>query len=193
MRTYLGCRLDEHMLNVPCALFGMILELTCRSNARNLAAISRVTISERKPPMKIATCFVFLLLSMPAYAATLPDGPQPKTEEHSTDRRNWIVGTVALGASIAADFTTTAQARDRGAWEMGPPRLVIGHRPANHKIILFSSVEFAATSFMLWKTEHSRRAWLRWTGRRVVLFLVVNHTRLAAFNSGSCKSITCYP
>jgi hypothetical protein len=43
---------------------------------------------------------------------------------------------------------------------------------------------FAVDSTVFYLTEHNRRAWVRWTGRAYIAFVIEEHTRLAGCNAG---------
>lgn len=121
---------------------------------------------------------LFLLLAVPLYAQepVKPESPKPKT-----DRKVFLVGVSLLAASKTADAITTRQVHDRGGWENNP---VFGWHPSPAKQSLINLGIFGAQAGVFYLTEHNRHAWVRWTGRALIGHEILEHSRLAAGNSG---------
>jgi len=118
---------------------------------------------------------ITLLCSGIVYGQGKPDAPKPnKTIEIITD-------TVLAGAA-AYDWKTTSDAQHDGMWE-GSSAWAIGHRPNDHKIILFSAAFYTSEVVMLHFTERSHHKLIRWAGRAYTSFAVEEHIRLGIHNS----------
>ena len=119
---------------------------------------------------------VSLLFCSPAHAQDKPDAPKPKH-----DRKVFIVGTALLAASKTADAITTRQLLDRGGWENDP---IFGRHASPAKQSLINLGIFGAQAGVFYLTEHSRHAWIRWAGRALIGHAILEHSYLAACNTG---------
>ncbi len=83
--------------------------------------------------------------------------------------------------SNVADAITARQWPGRGGWENNP---VFGRHPSPAKQAGINAGIFAAQSAGFYLTEHSKHAWVRWTGRALSGLAIEQHARLAACNAG---------
>ena len=116
-----------------------------------------------------------LLFAGIASAQEKPDCPKPKA-----DKTFWI-GTVALAGAKTFDAIETRQLLDRGGWENNP---VYGRHPSPAKQAGVNAAFFAGEATLFYFTEHSKRRWVRWTGRAFLTHDIAEHSFLAACNAG---------
>lgn len=93
----------------------------------------------------------------------------------------FYIGTAALAAAKSFDAASTASLLNRGGWEAADPRL--GLHPSSGRLAGIAAADFAAESSVFYFTERSRHAWVRWSGRAFIGFLVEQHLRLGSCNS----------
>ena len=107
----------------------------------------------------------------------LPDAPKPKHAD-----RVWLIESATLGGLYAADFTLTARGLGK-PWPENPSVLrgesdpLFGRYPSNTRIALRAAAQFGLQGFLLRKTEHSRRRWVRWPGRAGFAYVLVDEAR----------------
>ena len=112
-----------------------------------------------------------------AQAKPLPEAPKPKHAD-----RFWAIESAALGSLYAADFTLTARGLGQPApgkpgfvnWESDP---LFGRHPSDTRIALTAAAQFGLQSCLLQKTEHSRRAWIRWSGRAAWAYFAADEVK----------------
>jgi len=134
--------------------------------------------------LPVLTLIVALLLlfafpvhaQSPVHEKSLPDAPQPKP----FNKKIFWTGVSLLAAAKSADAWTTARVLDGGGWESN---LTLGKHPSTPHLAGHAAAMFAGQSAAFYYTERSRRAWIRWTGRALMVFAIEEHTRLAACNS----------
>jgi hypothetical protein len=66
-------------------------------------------------------------------------------------------------------------------WENDP---VFGRHPSPAKQAGINLAFFAGESALFYFTEHSRYAWIRWTGRAFLAQSIIEHSLAAACNAG---------
>jgi hypothetical protein len=161
---------------------------------------------------------LFMLLAFPAHSQNLMVAPKPKldvlartplvddkkfvaengpervisfNEERPQRRFNRLVffsALTALGASKAYDGVTTRNTLERGGWENNP---VYGRYPSVGRQVTVNAAFFAGESALFYATEHSRRRWIRWTGRITLMFAIEENLRLGVCNSKTFHD--CHP
>lgn len=124
--------------------------------------------------MKIFAVCLFLLFASPVHAQNLPEMPKPKSH------KVFYIGTAALGGAKTFDAASTVALVNRGGWESLDSRL--GLRPSGTRMAGTAAADFAAESAVFYFTERNRRAWVRWSGRAFIGFLVEQHLRLGSCN-----------
>jgi len=116
-------------------------------------------------------CLLFLF-PFCTHAQQLPDSPKP-------NHRIFWTGVAALGASSAADMTSTARTIDRGGVEYNP---LFGVHPSHARLAGVSAAMFAGSAASFYMTERSRHRWIRWGGRAALAFVIEQHVRLSFAN-----------
>ena len=92
-----------------------------------------------------------------------------------------MAGVSLLAAAKTADAITTRQLLGGGGWENDP---VFGRYPSPAKQAGINREFFAGESALFYFTEHSRYAWIRWTGRAFLAQSIIEHSHAAACNAG---------
>jgi len=118
-------------------------------------------------------------------AQSLPDAPKPKHAD-----RVWLIESATLGSLYAADFALTARGITNGGctvingqlWNcshrpMAEQNPLLGRYPSNAKITAYAGGMWAAESLVLRKTERSRHAWIRWSGRAAFACIVADEIK----------------
>lgn len=127
-------------------------------------------------------------------AVPVAQEPKPATRVPHFNRKAFIAEVSLFGAAKTADAITTRQVLDRGGWENNP---IFGRHPSPAKQAGINLGIFAAQSGALYLTEHSRRSWIRRSGRDLLVHAVVEHAHLAACNAsidmGSPRVQNCKP
>lgn len=123
---------------------------------------------------------LFMLLSLlicvsgsVAQKPVMPDAPKP-------NHKIFFAEISALGMSKSADAVTTRRLLDNGGVELNP---IFGQHPSPGRQAGINAAFFAVDVSALYVTEHSRKSWLRWTGRTYIALVIANHAHLAACNS----------
>jgi hypothetical protein len=130
-------------------------------------------------------CLLFLF-PFCTHAQELPDAPKPTitsearlTGDTRPINRIFWTGVAALGASSAADMTSTARTIDRGGVEYNP---LFGVHPSHARLAGVSAAMFAGSAASFYMTERSRHRWIRWGGRAALAFVIEQHVRLSFAN-----------
>ena len=121
-----------------------------------------------------AACLLLFASITCAQAKPLPAAPNP-------NGKIFAAGISLLAAAKTADAITTRQLLDRGGWENDP---VFGRHPSPTKQAGINLAFFAGESAVFYLTEHNRHAWIRWTGRAILAYSIVEHSQAAACNAG---------
>lgn len=95
--------------------------------------------------------------------------------------KTWLILTMLLGAGHAADGWTTARAL--GGHFIEENTFDYGRHPSDARIAVVHAAYFGGEIALLAKTERSKRAWVRWSGRLGVAALVAWHGELATHNA----------
>lgn len=97
------------------------------------------------------------------------------------NRRVFIMEASLLAVAKSADMVSTQRLVDRGGWENNP---VFGRHPSPARLASINAGIFAAQVGVVYLTEHSRHAWVRWAGRAFIAHAIIEHGYLTACNAG---------
>jgi len=85
-----------------------------------------------------------------------------------------LILSLALGASTAADGYSTMRVLNRGGHEIWSA-WIIGRHPSAAHLAVADAVGQGVSTWLLWRTEHSRRRWLRVVARLAASGLTAGH------------------
>ena len=154
-------------------------------------ARSQNQINATNPKVDLLATTPFVADKVKSLRESGPERIVPFEEEQRQprfNRRVFLSGLVALGSTKAFDAVTTRSTLERGGWENNP---VYGRYPSIGRQVSVNAAFFAGESALFYATEHSRRRWMRWTGRIALTLSIEENLRLGSCNSKTFH--TCRP
>ena len=133
--------------------------------------------------MRTARLLLLVFLAMPLHAQApsevvesknveLPDAPQPHV-----NKKLFLAGVTALAAAKSFDMRETSAMLARGDQEFDP---LLGAHPSNARIQGTAAAVFSLEAGGFYFTERSHHAWVRWSGRALLVLAIEEHLRLGA-------------